>query len=333
MDFFNTLLTPLRWVIEFIVVTFHTLLTNIGLSETAGITWMLSIVGLVIVVKTVLMPVTLSQLRSQDKVAAVVPQVKALELKYRGRKDAASRDELARETFALYKAAGTNPLLPFIPIFVQTPVFVSLFAVLTTAVTENAGVGLFTRKLATQFAEATFFGAQLPENFIGAIGLESNILIIVPIAILIMSVFQFGSFRFNYKPIQQAIAQVKETDAVEIKEQHEEAIVDDVEKESIKKASGIPKKLQTGIPFIFITITAIASIVLPLALLTYTFTSSAWTVVQKIVLFWIAKSKDEKERVAAEIAELEKEIDDEGEETEVIIEHTEEASSEDKSDK
>jgi len=50
-DFFGTILWPIKWVIEAILVAFHWLITSLGMDPDAGLTWVLAIVGVVLVVR------------------------------------------------------------------------------------------------------------------------------------------------------------------------------------------------------------------------------------------------------------------------------------------
>ena len=56
MDFIGIILWPIKWAIEAILVAFHTVFTAIGMDPDDGLTWVLSIVGLVLVVRAALIP-------------------------------------------------------------------------------------------------------------------------------------------------------------------------------------------------------------------------------------------------------------------------------------
>ena len=62
MNIIDAILWPIKWVIEAILVGWHTLLTAVGLDPAAGLTWVLSIVGLVLVVRAALIPLTVKQI-------------------------------------------------------------------------------------------------------------------------------------------------------------------------------------------------------------------------------------------------------------------------------
>lgn len=171
--FFGSLLWPIKWVIEAILVGFHLLLTAVGLPEAAGVTWVLSIVGLVLVVRAALIPVFVRQIKSQRKMLEVAPQLKKIQDKYRGKKDQFSREAMQRETMDLYRKAGTSPFSSCLPLLIQMPIFFGLFSVLNEARGDRAGVGFLTQQLADQFYNSELFpGAGLKYSIQSA--LEAN---------------------------------------------------------------------------------------------------------------------------------------------------------------
>jgi YidC/Oxa1 family membrane protein insertase len=133
MDFLGTILWPIKWVIEAILVGFHWVLSELGMDPAGGLTWVLSIVGLVLLVRAALIPIFVRQIKSQRKMLEVAPQLKKIQDKYRGKKDQFSREAMQRETMALYQKAGTNPLSSCLPLLIQMPIFFSLFSVLNEA--------------------------------------------------------------------------------------------------------------------------------------------------------------------------------------------------------
>ena len=55
MDFF-AILQPLEWLVANIMVIWHQVLEFLGMDPAAGITWALSIVGLVVTIRIALIP-------------------------------------------------------------------------------------------------------------------------------------------------------------------------------------------------------------------------------------------------------------------------------------
>jgi YidC/Oxa1 family membrane protein insertase len=195
MDIFSILLWPIKWVIELILVAFHSLWTFVGLPFDGGITWVLSIVGLVIVVRAALIPIFVRQIKSQRRMLEVAPQLKKIQDKYKGKKDQFSREAMSRETMDLYKRTGTNPLSSCLPLLLQMPIFFGLFSVLNDASRnpERGGVGAMTPVLAESFANSTFLGAPLSSTFIEAMnaGGPWQVMVVAVVMIVLMTASQF----------------------------------------------------------------------------------------------------------------------------------------------
>ncbi|MFF2272626.1 membrane protein insertase YidC [Agromyces sp. NPDC058136] len=198
MDIISLILWPIKWVIELILVAFHSMWTFFGMDPNAGTTWVLSIVGLVLVVRAALIPIFVRQIKSQRRMLEVAPQLKKIQDKYKGKKDQYSREAMSRETMDLYKKTGTNPLSSCLPLLLQMPIFFGLFSVLNDAQHDKAGVGVFTQELANSFANAEIFGAPLKATFIGEWNLmiagqefSINVMIIALTMIVLMTASQF----------------------------------------------------------------------------------------------------------------------------------------------
>lgn len=198
-DFIGLILWPIKWAIELILVAFHSMWTFFGLDPDAGITWVLSIVGLVIVVRAALIPIFVRQIKSQRRMLEVAPQLKKIQDKYKGKKDQFSREAMSRETMELYKKTGTNPLSSCLPLLLQMPIFFGLFSVLNDAsVHDRAGVGLLSQELADSFSSAEFLGAPLSSTFIQQWNLMTageafnlNVMIVAAVMIVLMTASQF----------------------------------------------------------------------------------------------------------------------------------------------
>jgi len=196
MDIIGTVLWPIKWVIELILVAFHSLFTALGMPSADGLTWVLAIVGLVLVVRAALIPIFVRQIKSQRRMLEVAPQLKKIQDKYKGKKDQFSREAMSRETMELYKKTGTNPLSSCLPLLLQMPVFFSLFSVLNEANKKQPGVGLLNQQLATEFGQSSLFGvAPLHDSFSTAAsdpgGPVVSVMIIAAAMVVIMTASQF----------------------------------------------------------------------------------------------------------------------------------------------
>ena len=72
-DLIGIILWPLKWLVELVLVAWHALFTAMGLPAAAGITWVLAIVGLVLVVRSALIPLFVKQIKSQRKMMEIAP--------------------------------------------------------------------------------------------------------------------------------------------------------------------------------------------------------------------------------------------------------------------
>lgn len=195
MDPIGFVLWPIKWVIEAILVAFHSLFAALGMNPSAGLTWVLSIVGLVLVVRAALIPIFVKQIKSQRRMLEVAPHRKKIQEKYKGKKDQFSREAMQRETMALYKKTGTNPLSSCLPLLIQMPIFFSLFSVLQEANQGRRGVGFLSQELSTDFGNASLFGiAPLHDSIQSALAtdpVETVVIVIAAVMVVIMTASQF----------------------------------------------------------------------------------------------------------------------------------------------
>jgi YidC/Oxa1 family membrane protein insertase len=183
------ILYPVKWVIEAILVAFHWVFTTIGLQPDAGATWVLSIVGLVLVVRAALIPVFVKQIKSQRNMMIMQPELQKLQKKYKGKTDRESREKFAKEQMELYKRTGSNPMSSCLPLLIQMPIFGGLFFTLNEAQHDKAGVFFLTKDLAESFSKANLFGAKLSETFLSATSV--NVQVLAAIMVVTMTVTQF----------------------------------------------------------------------------------------------------------------------------------------------
>jgi len=194
----DTVLAPLEWVVAWLMVNFHTLFTVIGMPEDSGFTWALSIVGLVIVIRIVLIPLFVKQIHASRRMQLIQPEMQKIQKKYKGKTDPESRQAMTQETMGLYKRTGTNPFSSCLPILLQSPVFFALFRVLQglpkIAQGTQDAIGPMTKDLARSAEQSTVFGAPLSSFFIEAGG-NLSIQIVTVVLIILMSATTFTTQR------------------------------------------------------------------------------------------------------------------------------------------
>jgi YidC/Oxa1 family membrane protein insertase len=184
------ILEPLYEAVTFVMVSFHSLFKTIGLDPGGGLAWSLSIVGLVMVIRILLIPLFVKQIKAQRGLQLLQPEIKKIQAKYKGKSDPETRQKQSQEMMKLYKDTGTNPLSSCLPILAQAPIFFALFHVLNGIGKQPPkGKGFLTDKLAAQAADASVFGANISEKFIGANSLTVQIVTAALIVLMSASTF------------------------------------------------------------------------------------------------------------------------------------------------
>lgn len=189
--FFGIILWPIKWVIELVLVGFHTLWTEVfRLDGADGWTWILSLVGLVIVVRSLMIPLMVRQIKSQRSMLEAAPEIKKIQDKYKGKRDQFSMEAMRRETMEVYQRTGSNPMSSCWPMLVQMPIFFALFQVIQAAQNNQAGVGLLDGEHAALFANASILGAPLSATFLNNEG-NVTVIVIAIVLVVIMTASQF----------------------------------------------------------------------------------------------------------------------------------------------
>ncbi len=93
-----------------------------------GVPWGWSIVLLTCVVRALMLPLTVKQFHSMQKMQRLSPELKKLQAKY---KDDKQRQQ--QEMMKLYQEHGVNPFSSCLPLVAQLPVFIGLYYTLRTS--------------------------------------------------------------------------------------------------------------------------------------------------------------------------------------------------------
>jgi YidC/Oxa1 family membrane protein insertase len=260
-DLFGTILWPLKWAVEAVLVFWHWFFTFIGMAPADGITWVLSIVGLVLVVRSALIPLFVKQIKSQRKMMEIAPELRKVQEKYRGKKDQLSREAMSRETMALYKKHGTTPVSSCLPLLVQMPIFFALFSVLND-VTKHynlgvGGVGLLNAELTAEFYDAKLFGvASLHETLIDAV--NSNNVAAIAILVTLVVLMIASQFFTQLQIISKNLSPEAKTG----------------------QAYQMQKIMLYVLPFAFV----FSGVFFPLGVVIYWFVSNLWTMGQQFLV-------------------------------------------------
>ena len=133
--------------------------------------WGLAIIGLTIMVRLVMHPLTKKQMISMKKMQELQPRMKVLQEKH-----ANDKELMNKKIMELYKENKVNPISGCLPLLVQLPIFILLFHVLTTHGFEGAtfltvrlyGSNLTTIADAINLVDPVYF-ERIPDEELGMI--------------------------------------------------------------------------------------------------------------------------------------------------------------------
>jgi YidC/Oxa1 family membrane protein insertase len=108
--FFASILRPLENAAEAILLFLH---------DDVGFGWGMSIVGMTVIVRMAILPLTIKQIKSMNALRELQPQVKEIQEKYKE-----DRQRMNQEMMKFYKENKINPLASCLPLVAQLPVFI-----------------------------------------------------------------------------------------------------------------------------------------------------------------------------------------------------------------
>jgi len=111
--------SPLITVFEEVMVFIH--------NDVVGGSWGLAIVGLTVLIRAILVPLTYRQLKSMQELQRHAPELQAIKEKYKE-----DKQRQQQEMMKYYQEHKINPLASCLPLLLQLPVFISLFYMLRT---------------------------------------------------------------------------------------------------------------------------------------------------------------------------------------------------------
>jgi YidC/Oxa1 family membrane protein insertase len=184
----STILNPLYIAVSWVIMLIHKAVSPI-FSPESGISWALSIIGLVIIIRILLIPLFVKQIKSQRALTALQPHLKAIQTKHKD-----DRQKQSEEMMKLYKEHKTNPLASCFPILAQAPIFFALFTVLN-GIGKNPPVahGVLTQADVNNAAHATIFGARISATFLGST--DGSVKLVTILLIAFMSITTFTTQR------------------------------------------------------------------------------------------------------------------------------------------
>ena len=120
----------MRPMINSLALLYSLLFNNFGLA----------IIAFTIFVRVLMIPLTMRQTKQMRRMQDLGPRMKAIQNKYKGKKDPESRRSQSSESMALYREAGVNPVGCLGPMIIQIPIWIGFYrAILRTMPTTPEG--------------------------------------------------------------------------------------------------------------------------------------------------------------------------------------------------
>jgi len=99
--------------------------------------WMYGFIGnygvviiiLVFLIRIVIHPLTKKSQVSMSKMTSLAPKAEQIKKKYAGNKT-----EMNKQLMALYKEQGTSPIMGFLPMMVQMPIWIALYSAIYASI-------------------------------------------------------------------------------------------------------------------------------------------------------------------------------------------------------
>ena len=182
----NAILHPIYYAVTWVMVTFHTMLGwALGKNSHESLKWTLSIVLLVVLIRVILIPLFVKQIKSQRAMTALQPHMKEIQKRHKD-----DRQKQSEEMMKLYKEHKTNPLAPCLPLLAQAPIFFALFRVLSGIAHNTSYVpNVLTVKLLATAHDAKFLGAPISDSFLSSHITSTKIVTVCLIAFMSATTF------------------------------------------------------------------------------------------------------------------------------------------------
>ena len=203
----DSILYPFVVAVAWLWIRIHDLLLLVGMSSGAGLAWIISIILLTVLVRVLIIPLYLKQLKSMRGTSIVQPQMQKIQAKYKGKTDVASRQRMQQEISELNKKYGVNPFASCLPMLVQLPVLFAMYRAIYAihALAENTysvgsrhidSLGPITQSVASEIDASQVFGVPLSHTIRDSQLMSLPTLVFV-IFIIVMVVSQFLTIRLT----------------------------------------------------------------------------------------------------------------------------------------
>ncbi|GII52201.1 hypothetical protein Pth03_05900 [Planotetraspora thailandica] len=246
LPFLNPLYTAVAWVITQIHAGY-----SLFIPSDNGFNWALTIITLTVLMRLLIFPLFLKQMRSSRKMQELAPKVQELRKKYKS-----DKQRMNQEVMRVYQEAGANPLGGCLPVVAQFPVFISMFTVLRAIADDKPDFGM-TTQLVDSARAAHILGAPLPATFWTSAGEIAKFGADPVITKIVLAIFVAISSGTTFLTVRQSVTR------------------------SMQQMPDNPMAQQQKILMYISPLFAIFSLNFPLGLILYWVTTNIWTLSQQ----------------------------------------------------
>jgi len=246
-------LSWLNWLYEavaFVITWIHRGYSTF-LPPANGLNWALTIITLTMLMRLLIFPLFLKQMRSSRKMQELAPKIQDIRRRYKN-----DKQRMNQEVMKVYQTAGVNPLGGCLPILAQFPIFISMFTVLRAMAEGQAKFGM-SQELVASARAAHVFGAPIPATFFSSdadiMAFDADPLITRVVLGVFVAISSLTTFLTVRQSVNRSIAQMPDNPMVQ------------------------QQKILMWISPLF----AIFSLNFPLGLILYWVTTNLWTLTQQ----------------------------------------------------
>jgi YidC/Oxa1 family membrane protein insertase len=194
----STILAPIDDVVAWIITHLFNVFSPV-FGPGSGVTWLLTIVVLVVLMRLILVPLFIKQMHTQRAMTALSPQLAELRKKHKN-----DKERLNQETMKLYQQAGVNPLMGCLPVLLQMPIFFALFSVLRYIAEWTPAEPLkyhLTASMINSAQTAKIFGATIADKvlFTHGVNVPLHAKVVIVIAVVISMTTTYLTVRQSMK--------------------------------------------------------------------------------------------------------------------------------------
>lgn len=246
LPFLNWLYTAVAWVITRIHMGY-----SILIPPDNGLNWALTIITLTVLMRLLIFPLFLKQMRSSKKMQELTPKVQELRKRYKN-----DKQRMNQEVMRVYQDAGANPLGGCLPVVAQFPIFISMFTVLQAMANGQTKFGM-TQELVDSARAAHILGAPLPSTFFTSsadiLKYDADPIVAKIVLVVFVAVSSLTTFLTVRQSVTRSIAQMPDN----------------------------PMAQQQKILMYISPLFAVFSLNFPLGLILYWVTTNVWTLSQQ----------------------------------------------------